>query len=90
MPTGASTARPASTAGITGDGDAGIFAHFIARHYFTLIALNFADTTALDHRIADQLHHDPHYRTIDVIPYTAPDLPASHGTYVIWRYEAHR
>ena len=90
LPSGASTGGPSSTAGITGAGNVGVFAEFITRGYFSIVALNFADTIALDHRIADQLHHDPHYRTIAVIPYTAPDLPASHGTYVIWRYEARR
>jgi hypothetical protein len=90
LPSGASTGGPSSTAGVTGAGNAGVFAEFITRGYFSIVALNFADTTALDHRIADQLHRDPHYRTIAVIPYIAPDLPASHGTYVIWRYEARR
>ena len=90
LPSGASTGGPSSTAGVTGAGNAGVFAEFITRAYFSVVALNFADTTALDYRIANQLHHDPHYHTIAVIPYIAPDLPVSHGTYVIWRYEARR
>jgi len=83
LPSGASTGGPSSTAGVTGPGNTGVFAEFITAGYFSLIALNFADTTPLDHRIADQLHQDPRYHTIAVIPY------GPHGTYVIWRYEPH-
>jgi len=90
LPSGANTGGPARAAGVTGNGNAGVYAEFITRGYFSVVALNFADTTALDHRIADQLHRDPRYRTIAVIPYIAPDFPAGHGTYVIWRYEARR
>jgi 4-amino-4-deoxy-L-arabinose transferase-like glycosyltransferase len=86
LPSGASTGGPASTAGVTGAGNAGVFAEFVTRGYFSLIALNFGDTITLDHSIANQLHRDPHYRTIDVVPYATPGLPASNGTYVIWRY----
>ena len=60
-----------SSAGVTGAGNAGVF----------------ADTTALDHRLADQLHHDPHYRTIAVVPYGTETQPTGRGTYIIWRYE---
>ncbi len=81
LPSGASTGGPSSTAGVTGDGNPGVFAEFITAGYFSLIALNFADTTPLDHHIADQLHRDPRYHTIAVIPY------GPHGTYIIWRYE---
>ncbi len=81
LPSGASTGGPASTAGVTGPGNTGVFAEYITAGYFSLIALNFADTTALDHHIADELHRNPHYRTIAVIPY------GLHGTYVVWRYQ---
>jgi hypothetical protein len=87
LPSGASTGGPASTAGVTGDGNAGVFAEFITHGYFSLVALNFADTTVLDHRLAAQLHRDPRYRIIDVVPYGTETPGASHGTYVIWRYE---
>lgn len=87
LPSGASTGGPASTVGVTGDGNAGVFAEFITRGYFSLVALNFADTTALDHRLAGQLHRDPRYRIIDVVPYGAETPGANHGTYVVWRYE---
>ena len=39
------------------------------RGYFSFVALNFADTTALDHAIATDLRHNPHYHIIQVIPY---------------------
>jgi len=87
LPSGISTGGPASTASVAGVGNAGVFAEFITRGYFSYVALNFADTTALDHRLADQLHHDPRYRTIAVIPYGTEVAPLGQGTYVIWRYE---
>jgi hypothetical protein len=82
LPSGASTGGPASAAGVTGAGNAGVFAEFITRGYFSYVALNFADTTALDHQIATELHRSPHYHIIDVIPYGP-----SPGTFVVWRYE---
>jgi hypothetical protein len=48
------------------------------------VALNFDDTTALDHGIATQLHRSPLYHTIGVVPY---DIGTTMGTYVIYRYE---
>jgi hypothetical protein len=90
LPSGASTGGPSTGAGVTGAGNAGVFAEFITRGYFSVVALNFADTTALDHRLAGQLHHDPRYRTIAVVPYGTEVAPAGQGTYVIWRYEPKR
>jgi hypothetical protein len=87
LPSGASTGGPSSSAGVTGAGNAGVFAEFITHGYFSLVALNFADTTALDHRLADQLHRDPRYRTIAVVPYGTEVPPTGQGTYVIWRSE---
>ena len=84
LQSGASTAGPASTAGVTGAGNLGVFAEFITASYFSYVALNFADTTALDHRIADDLRASHHYRIIQVVPY------GPKGTYVIWRYQSHR
>lgn len=83
LPTGDSTGGPTSTAGVVGAGNAGVFAVFIEEGYFSFIALNFADTTSLDHRIAADLRHNHHYRIVDVVPYGT-------GTYVIWRYEPHQ
>jgi hypothetical protein len=87
LPSGASTGGPTSAAGVTGEGNPRIFAQFIARGYFSLVALNFADTTALDHQLANELHRDPRYHTIDVVPYGTDVAGAGQGTYVIWRYE---
>lgn len=82
LPSGGSTGGPARAAGVAGAGNAGVFAEFITRGYFSYVALNFADTTALDHQIANELHRSPHYHVIDVIPYGP-----SPGTFVVWRYE---
>ncbi len=79
----ASTGGPASRAGVTGAGNAGVYAEFITAGYFSIVALNFADTTPLDHRIAADLRQNHHYRIIEVVPY------GPRGTYVIWRYEPH-
>ena len=84
---GPSTAAAASTASVGSGGNPGVYAEFITHGYFSIIALNFADTTSLDHRIADQLHRDPRYHTIDVVPYGIEVPPIGKGTYVIWRYE---
>ena len=90
LPSGASTGGPAGSASVASAGNAGVFAEFITRGYFSVVALNFADTTALDYRLADQLHRDPRYRTIDVVPYGTEVAPVGQGTYVIWRYEPRR
>jgi hypothetical protein len=87
LPSGVSTGGPASTASVADAGNAGVFAEFITHGYFSYVALNFADTTALDHRLADQLHRDPRYHIIAVVPYGTEVSPLGQGTYVIWRYE---
>jgi hypothetical protein len=85
LPSGASTGHPTSQ-GIVGAGNPAAFARYIARGYFTLVALNFADTTALDHAIrADLSRH--HYHPIQVVPYGIEVPPLGQGTYVIYRYE---
>ena len=50
LPSGASTGGPTTKAGVIGAGNAGTFAVYIQQGYFSLVALNFADTTALDHQ----------------------------------------
>jgi len=87
LPSGGNTGGPASADGVTGAGNAGVFAEFITRGYFSSVALNFADTTALDHQIAADLRHSHHYRIVEVVPYGTEAAPADQGTYVIWRYE---
>ena len=51
------------------------------------MALNFTDTTGLDHGLATELHHNPRYHTIAVVPYGTEVKPVGQGTYVIWKYE---
>ena len=87
LPSGASTGGPGSAAGVTGAGNAGVFAEFITRGYFSFVALNFTDTTALDRQITADLRHSRHYHIVDVVPYGIEIPPLGQGTYVIWRYE---
>ena len=68
-------------------GTSGSYAEYITNGYFSLVALNFADTTALDHHIAADLRRNPHYHIIAVIPYGIEVPPIGVGTYVVWRYE---
>jgi hypothetical protein len=86
LPSGASTGGPSSDAGVTGAGNAGVFAEFITHGYFSYIALNYADTTTLDRQISADLRHNPHYHIIDVVPYGTEISPIGQGTYVVWRY----
>ncbi len=81
LPSGLSTGGPSNAAGVVGSGNAGTYGTKIAAGYFTLIALNFSDTTSLDRKIAADLKKNHHYRIIQVVPYG----PAP-GTYVIWQY----
>jgi hypothetical protein len=81
LPSGASTGGPASD--VTGDGNTAAFARYIARGYFSLIALNFADTTTLDHHIRHDIAANPRYHLTQVIPYGT-------GTYIIFRYGSHQ
>ena len=87
LPSGASTGGPGSAAGVTGAGNAGVFAEFITRGYFSFVALNFTDTTALDRQITADLRHSRHYHIVDVVPYGIEIPPIGQGTYIIWRYE---
>jgi dolichyl-phosphate-mannose-protein mannosyltransferase len=87
LPSGASTGGPSTAAGVVGGGNEGVFAEYIENHYFSLVALNYADTTALDHKITTDLRRNPHYHIIDVVPYGTEIPPIGLGTYVIWRYE---
>jgi 4-amino-4-deoxy-L-arabinose transferase-like glycosyltransferase len=89
LPSGASTGGPQEAANVAGGGNPATFARFIDRGYFSLVALNFADTTALDHRIAAALRRNRHYHIVQVVPYGIEVPPLGQGTYVIWRYEPH-
>jgi hypothetical protein len=83
LPGGTNTGGP-TRGGVVGAGDPAAFDRYIATHYFSIIALNFADTTALDHRIATELHRSRFYHTIAVVPYY---IGTTKGTYIIYRYE---
>jgi hypothetical protein len=88
LPGGTYTGGPGSAASVTGAGNAPVYASHIARGYFSLIALNFTDTTGLDHQIAADLRRNPHYHVIQVVPYGMEIPPAGQGSYVIWQYQA--
>ena len=89
LPGGISTGGP--QAGVVAAGNPAAFARYISQGYFSYVALNFADTTTLDHQIRADLARNHHYHIIQVIPYNPPTTSTtSHpltGTYVIWRYE---
>ncbi len=87
LPSGASTGHPGKAAGVVGAGNPAAFARYIAAGYFSLVALNYDDTTALDHAITVDLRHNPHYHIVQVVPYGIEVPPVGQGTYVIWRYK---
>jgi len=86
LPSGASSGGPSTTAGVVGPGNAGTFGLYIERHYFSIVALNNADTSALDLRIDKDLRRW-HYHVIQVVPYGIEVPPIGKGTYVIWQYQ---
>jgi hypothetical protein len=61
---------------------------YIAEGYFSLIALNFIDTTPLDHSIAADIRRNHHYHLIQVVPYGIEIPPIGQGSYEIWQYES--
>jgi hypothetical protein len=86
-PSGRSTGGPSVSAGVVGPGNAGVFAEFIDDGYFSVIALNYADTTALDHTITADIKRNHHYHIVQVVPYGVEIPPIGLGTYIIWKYE---
>jgi 4-amino-4-deoxy-L-arabinose transferase-like glycosyltransferase len=86
LQSGGSTGGPSNAAGVVGSGNAGVFAEFIQAGYFSYVALNYADTTVLDHQITADINRNPHYQKIEVVPYGTEVPPIGLGTYVIWRY----
>ena len=84
---GSPTGGPSTKAGIVGAGNAGTFAMYIQEGYFSIIALNFADTTALDESIAADIHRNRHYHAVQVVQYGAGPVGPALGKYVIWQYE---
>jgi hypothetical protein len=87
LPSGASSGGPSQSAGVVGPGNAGTFGTKIAQGYFSLVALNFADTTSLDLRINADLKRNHDYKIIEVVPYGIEIPPIGQGTYKIWKYE---
>jgi F0F1-type ATP synthase membrane subunit c/vacuolar-type H+-ATPase subunit K len=86
LPSGADTGGPSASAGVVGGGNVGVFTGFIEHGYFSIVALNYADTTALDYRITADLKHNLHYQKVAVVPYGTEVPPIGLGTYIIWRY----
>jgi hypothetical protein len=89
LPAGTYTGGPAAAASVTSPGNAPVYANYIAEGYFSLVALNFTDTTGLDRQIAADLRRNHHYRVIQVVPYGMEIPPIGQGSYVIWQYQAH-
>jgi hypothetical protein len=87
LPSGASSGGPSNAAGVVGPGNAGTYGTKIQHGYFSLVALNFSDTTSLDQSIAADLKRNHHYDKIEVVPYGVEIPPLGIGDYVIWRYE---
>ena len=87
LPGGTPTGGPSAQAGVVGDGNAGTFAAYIAEGYFSLVALNFSDTAPLDKSIAADLHRNPHYHSVQIVPYGAGPAGPALGTYKIYLYE---
>ena len=88
LPDGTYTGGPASGASVTGAGNAPVYANYIAHGYFSVVALNFIDTTALDRQITAALRRNPHYHVVQVVPYGMELPPVGQGNYVIWQYQA--
>jgi len=86
LPSGTSSGGPSQSAGVVGAGNAGTFALYIEKHYFSLVALNNADTASLDLRIDADLRRW-NYHIVQVVPYGIEVPPIGKGTYVIWRYD---
>jgi 4-amino-4-deoxy-L-arabinose transferase-like glycosyltransferase len=87
LPSGRSTGGPSQSTGVVGPGNAGTFAAYIEESYFSIVALNYQDTTALDYSITADLNRNRHYHKIAVVPYGVEIPPVGQGTYIIWRWE---
>ena len=75
---------------MSGPGNVGTFGEKIAADYFSIVALNFIDTTSLDKQITTDLKNNGHYCVIQVVPYGMEIPPVGIGNYVIWRYDPSR
>jgi hypothetical protein len=86
LPSGGSTGGPSQASGVVGPGNAGTFGLYIREGYFSVIALNFADTTPLDLTIAKDIALSHDYYKLQVVPYGIEVPPIGQGTYVIWKH----
>ena len=86
LPSGAATGGPSSKAGVIGAGNAGTFAMYVQQGYFSLIALSFSDTTALDQSIVADIKKNPRYHHIQIVPYGNGPVGPAMGAYQIWRH----
>jgi Dolichyl-phosphate-mannose-protein mannosyltransferase len=89
-PGGVSTGGPSKSAGVVGPGNLWEFTKYIRKGYFATVALNFADTTTLDHKLSRELKENPHYCFVRVVPYGFGPDGTTPGTYVIWQYRANQ
>jgi 4-amino-4-deoxy-L-arabinose transferase-like glycosyltransferase len=87
LPGGVATGGPSTSAGIVGAGNAGLFGEYIKGNYFSLVALNFSDTTALDFKTNADLERNHHYKVVEIVPYGAGPAGPAPGTYKIWQFE---
>ena len=87
LPAGTYTGGPGAAASVTSAGNAPVYANYIAQGYFSLVALNFTDTTGLDRQIAADLRRNHHYHVVQVVPYGMEIPPIGIGDYVIWQYQ---
>jgi hypothetical protein len=79
-PAGVSTGGPAASASVTSAGNVPVYAHYIAEGYFSLVALNYTDTTGLDRHITADLRRNHHYHVIQVVPYGTEIPPIGLGS----------
>jgi hypothetical protein len=79
LPAGTYTGGPDAAASVTSDGNAPVHANYIAHSYFSLVALNFTDTTSLNRQIAADLRRNHHYHVIQVVPLRDGDPPSRRG-----------
>jgi Dolichyl-phosphate-mannose-protein mannosyltransferase len=87
LPSGLSSGGPGA-AGVVGAGNAGTYAtKIVDEHYFSIVALNYTDTTSLDLKIAADLKRSRHYCVTQIVPYGVEIPPVGVGNYVIWRYQ---
>ena len=79
---GPAPAGPARAAGVTGAGNAGVYAEFIPAAISRYVALNFADTTPWTTASPLTCASSHHYHIVQVVPYGIEVPPVGQGTYV--------